>query len=366
MRALAVRSLGVRGFRNLTRVDIDLGARFNVVSGENGQGKTNLLESVYVVATSRSFRTSMLTDLISLGSEVASLRASIDEDRQLREQTVGLRAGVRAVRIDGRRPPTLAAYAVRTPTVVFHPGAVALVAGAGGERRKLLDRVALYLLPGSMGDSKSYAKALRARQRVLESRGESASDLDGWEDLLVRHGFALMAARSIAADRLLPATLAAFTRIGAPGLQLAARYACSCPDTPEQYRESLLRQRARDRARGFASTGPHRDDLALTLGDHPVRGMASQGQQRAVVLALQLGEISVISAVSGTRPILLMDDVSSELDRRTTVRLFDILREEPGQILLTTTRPEVIDAAGLLAGEARVDFVVLAGQITRR
>jgi DNA replication and repair protein RecF len=366
MRSLAVRSLGVRGFRNLTSVDLDLGARFNVVSGENGQGKTNLLESVYVVATSRSFRTSRLTDLLSWGGDIASLRASIDEDRQPRDQTVGVRAGMRAVRIDGRRPPTLAAYAVRTPTVVFHPGAVGLVSGAGGERRKLLDRVALYILPGSRGDSEAYATALRARQRVLESRGESASDLDGWEEIMVRHGFALMAARSIAAERLLPATLGAFSRIGAPGLNLAARYACSCPDTPDQYRESLLRQRTRDRARGFASTGPHRDDLALTLGDHPVRGMASQGQQRAVALALQLGEISVISSVTGMRPILLMDDVSSELDRRTTVRLFDTLREEPGQILLTTTRPEVIDAAGLLAGEARVDFVVVGGHISRR
>lgn len=365
MRSLTVRTLSVRGFRNLASVDLELGDRFNVLTGDNGQGKTNLIESVYVMATSRSFRTSRLADLVVAGGSTASIRARVIEGEDVREQTIGVRSGLRVVRIDGQRPVTLAAYAVRSPTVVFHPGAMALVAGGGTERRRLLDRIALYQSPSSMVDAKEYAQALRARQRVLESRGDRASDLDGWEELIVTHGLALTDARSVAAERLIVAAQQAFSRIGAPGLQLRARYDRASPASPEVYRGELARQRARDRSRGSASTGPHRDDLTLQIGDHRVRGMASQGQQRAVVLALRLAEGEVISDVTGVRPILLLDDVSSELDRRTTIGLFSTIRANAGQILMTTTRPEVIDAAGLLGGEERADFRVSGGTIAR-
>jgi DNA replication and repair protein RecF len=188
MRSLAVESLSVRGFRNLMGVDLAFGPRFNVVSGDNGQGKTNLLEAVYVLATSRSFRTSKLSELLESSAESASLRARVCEDGQLREQSMGIRAGLRAARIDGKRPTTLAEYAVRTPVVVFHPGMVGLSAGSGADRRKLLDRLALYLWPGSIGDVDGYSRASRARQRVLVVRGEGAPDLDSWEELMVRHG----------------------------------------------------------------------------------------------------------------------------------------------------------------------------------
>src|SRR5579864_7792581 len=144
MPSLAIASLSIRGFRNLASVDLELGAGFNVVWGENGQGKTNLVEAAYVLATSRSFRTSRLSDLVMVGAEVATVRGRIVEDAEQRDQSVGLRPGMRTVRVDGVRPETLVAYAMRTPIVVFHPGALSLSAGTGAERRRLLDRVALY------------------------------------------------------------------------------------------------------------------------------------------------------------------------------------------------------------------------------
>ncbi len=250
MRPLAVKSLSVRGLRNLTSVDVDLGPRFNVVFGDNGQGKTNLLEAVYVLATSRSFRTSRLSDLIALQGDTASIRARICEAGQVREQSVGLRSGLRAVRIDGKRPTTLAEYAVRTPIVVFHPGVVTLSAGSGAERRKLLDRLALYLSPASLDDAESYARASRARQRALELRGEHASDLGDWEELMARHGSGLSRARENAAERLAPNARRAFTSIGAPGADLEVRYHRSAPLDVDAFRAMLARSRARDRARG--------------------------------------------------------------------------------------------------------------------
>jgi DNA replication and repair protein RecF len=370
MRSLAIRALSIRSFRNLTRVDLDLGPKFNVVSGDNGQGKTNLLEAVYVLATSRSFRTSKLPELVRAGDETASLRATVTEEGETREQAIGLRRGLRSVRVDGKRPPTLADYALRTPVVVFHSGSMALSSGPGAERRKLLDRVALYVAPASLADLDHYAKALRARQRVLETRGESAADLDGWEELVVRHGMAIASARREAAGRISPAVVTAFRRIGPPGLEVDLTFVGGAPAEASVFRDELRRRRAQDRARKAATVGPHRDDLRVVLGGFPVRGIASQGQHRAVVLAMELAEIEVVTEVRGVRPVLLLDDVSSELDRDRTAALLGALGEHEGQVVLTTTRPEIVDVtsiAGLSAVGAKapdtVRFEVRRGEI---
>jgi DNA replication and repair protein RecF len=265
------------------------------------------------------------------------------------------------VRIDEKRPANLAAYALRTPTVVFYPGALALTAGGGAERRKLLDRIALYQSAATLGDTESYAKAMRARQRVLESRGEQARDLDGWEELAVRHGVAVSNARTAAADALIPAAQRAFARIGHPDMRLDALYERSAPRTADTFRSELASRRSRDRARRSATIGPHRDDLSLSLDGRAMRATASQGQHRAAVLALKLAEIEVIESTRGVRPVLLLDDVSSELDRERTSALFTALRDERSQVLLTTTRPKLIDT-GIFSGvNMRRDFRVDGG-----
>jgi DNA replication and repair protein RecF len=364
MRSLAVDALSIRDFRNLASVDLELGPRFNVLSGDNGQGKTNLVEAAYVMATSKSFRTSKLTDLVAVGKETASVRGRLREDDDPREQSVGIGKGLRAARIDGKRPPTLAAYATRTPAVVFHPGAIALSAGSGGERRRLLDRIALFLSPMSLEDAEAYAKALRSRQKSLDTRGESARDLDDWEELVVRHGTALSDARERAASELIPAAREAFTRLGASGTGLDARYVRSAPPESSAYRAQLAARRTRDRQRGSATIGPHRDELTFELGGRPVRGMASQGQHRTIVLALRLAEIDVLAESRGVRPLMLLDDVSSELDRDRTAALFAALRREASQVLLTTTRPELIDTGALSVAGDRRDFRVVGGQVS--
>ncbi len=363
MRPLHVAQLSVRSFRNLASVDVELGERFNVVAGDNGQGKTNLLEALYVAATSKSFRTSKMNELVGFGAELASVRAMVREEDETRVQSVGLRPGARLVRIDEKRPPSLASYAVRTPVVVFHPGEISLSQGASGERRRLLDRTALYLTPQSMVELESYGRAIKERQRALETRGPSATDLGEWETLAVRHGLAVMEHRARAAELVGARAVDAFARIGAPGLALSVAYAPSAPRSEGEFRDALASRRTADTRRGSASVGPHRDDLALTLGDHPVRGVASQGQHRAVTLSLKSAEIEVVGEARGVRPILLLDDVSSELDRSRTAALFAFLRDQRGQVFLTTTRPELIDT-GDASATARRDFVIRSGALT--
>lgn len=359
MSPLVLEHAQIRSFRNLARIDVEFSPRFNVVSGDNGQGKTNLLEALYVVATSKSFRTSKPMDVVAFGAELASVRARIREDADARHQSVGLRRGARMVRIDEKRPPSLAAYAVRTPIVVFHPGEMSLSMGASSERRRLLDRTALYVAPQSLVDLSSYARALKERQRALETRGPSASDLAEWEALCVRHGMAVMEHRARASELLAVHARAAFARIAAPGLVLEVSYAPSAPLDEAAFARELGQRRPADLRRGSANVGPHRDDLSLSIDGRPARGVASQGQHRAVTLALKSAEIDVIGEARGVRPILLLDDVSSELDRARTAALFSFLREQRGQVFLTTTRPELIDT-GEEEG-ARLDLRIEAG-----
>jgi DNA replication and repair protein RecF len=362
VRELFVETLAVRGFRNLKAVDLALGPGFVVVSGDNGQGKTNLLEAVYALATSKSFRVNKPGELVRYGDEIASVRASVVTGGERREQSLGLREGGRYAKIDGQRPPSLAAYAVRTPAVVFHPGEVALSMGGGGERRKLLDRTSLYLAPAPSDELDRYTRALRERQRALELRGPSATDAASWEELMVRHGQEVHAARSRSARLLAEAAKEAFGRIAATGVTFDVAYAPGSPESAEEFREALAKSRTVDARRGTATVGPHRDELSLTLDGHPVRGFASQGQHRTVVLSLKAAELEVIAAARDVRPLLLLDDVSSELDRERTSALFRYLEGQEGQVFLSTTRPELIELRGS-GGAPRRDFVVHEGGI---
>ncbi len=364
-RELAIESLIPRGFRNLAPAEVQLGPRFNVVSGDNGQGKTNLLEAIYLVATSRSFRTTRPLEMRAHDQVACSVRARLREDGQAREQVVGIRRGAREVRVDGKRSPTLAGYAVLTPVVVvFHPGSLQLSMGSGSERRRLMDRLALYQSPASLGDSDAYTKAMRGRQRVLEARGEASRDLEHWEELVVRHGVAVSAAREAAVASLAPVAQRSFASIGAEGLVLQVAYQRGAPAATEQFRQALVDNRPRDRARGSATVGPHRDDVLLELGGRAARGIASQGQHRATVLALELAELELIGQARGVKPVLLLDDVSSELDRSRTLALTRALGTQTGQVVLTTTRPELIETLEGFDQGSRRDFRVVSGSIT--
>jgi DNA replication and repair protein RecF len=138
----------------------------------------------------------------------------------------------------------------------------------------------------------------------------------------------------------------------------------SAPRDVGQYRVELTRSRVRDLHRGAASLGPHRDDLVLDIASMPARTTASQGQHRALVLALKAAELAVIGRARGTRPILLLDDVSSELDAERTAALFSVLAAQRGQVFLTTARPELL-ALDKTLDRNRIDFKIVAGRLTR-
>ncbi|MFO0663829.1 MAG: DNA replication and repair protein RecF [Polyangiaceae bacterium] len=364
--AFRLASLSVRHFRNLEHVEASFSPRLNVFHGENGQGKTNLLEAIYALCTSKSFRTSAFADLLpfgGLGETVASVRGTFVEAGLPREQSLGLARGKRLTRIDGKRPPSLAEYARKSPVVVFYPGEMTLTMGPSRERRRLLDRVGFFTSPGYGASLESFGTALRSRQKVLETRGVHAKDLDHWEALCVTHGLAVTRMRESVISALSGLTHDTFAKVAAPGLVLTMAYKPSAPLGEADYAARLVADRERDARRGSAGTGPHRDDLTLELGGAPARLVASQGQHRALVLSLKAAEMGAIRVARGVEPILLLDDVSSELDAARTESYFRFLSVRTSQVFLTTTRASLIPRELAAEGQDRRDFEVRQGAI---
>jgi DNA replication and repair protein RecF len=207
-----------------------------------------------------------------------------------------------------------------------------------------------------------YTEASRSRQRALELRGERAAELDAFERLISVHGTALTCARRRAFERIHPELKRSFSRMTAEARELTAEYRPGGPEKTDELEKALFIGRVRDRHRGSAGVGPHRDDIAIRLGSYDARSDASQGEHRAITMALKMAELACIAEARGTHPVLLLDDVSSELDLSRTARLFDLLAENPGQIFLTTTRPSLIDTSGVPMADRR-DFHLVGGTI---
>jgi DNA replication and repair protein RecF len=354
--------VSVRCLRNLSNLSLEAAPRLNVICGDNGQGKTSLLEALYLVATTRSFRTERLAELIQDGQQSAVVGATVLDLGQRREQRIVLGHGTRTVLIDGNKPARMLSYAVRTPVVVFHPGDLLLVGGPAAGRRRLLSRLAFFLRPSSIDHRRRYLRALRERQRILEDRGPRAADLDVYEQLMAEHGAELASAHAHASSQLIAALDVAFAELTADDMTLHARHLARGSEDPSQFAAELRLHRQTDRQRRRAGFGPHRDDLDLLLSGRPARRHASQGQQRILGLALKLAELECVRAARGAHPVLLLDDVSSELDPGRTGAVYGLLRRTQSQVFVTTTRPDLL-AARQLGAEQRTDWVVAGGAL---
>lgn len=362
MKRICITRLRLRDFRNIAELEIAPASRFNVIAGDNGQGKTSLLEAVYGVATSRSFRTEKLKELRREGTLFARVDVDLDEAGRLRSQRLTVSDQGRAVFADDQKPESLSAYATATPVVVFHPGDLELTMGAAKARRDLIDRVALFGDPAVADDRTRYRLALRERQKVLELRGEAAPELDAYEQLAARHGSALSRSRARAVELLAADAGPAFRRLAAVDLALEMRYRSGGDIDEAGAREQLRLRRSADRRRRVATFGPHKDDLELSLEGRSARKHASQGQHRILSLTLKIAELFAIRRAKGMHPILLLDDVSSELDPTRTGAVYDFLRSSESQVFVTTTRPELFQTPGAEPGERR-DYRLKTGAL---
>ncbi len=358
---LRVESLKIRGFRNIAILDLPLVPNINVISGDNGQGKTSVLEAIYLLATTRSFRTEKPIEACKADAATTRVDAVFTDGTAPRNQRYVVHENKRGFFVEDKRVSKFSSYALQTPVVVFHPGDLTLVSGAASERRTLLDRIAFFLDPLVADERTRYAKAQRGRQALLERRA-SPPELDVFEALMAQSGVYLSRARTLAARALRDELLPTFASVSPRALAIGVQYQPGGTQDSDEFRTELRQRRARDLQRGTATFGPHRDDLELTLDDRTARKHASQGQQRLLTLAIKVAELACVRNARGLHPILLLDDVSSELDPERTGAVYDVVRQAPSQVVVTTTRPELFDTSSLSKG-ARRDFRLAAGKL---
>ena len=352
-------SLSVRGFRNLAACTFEPGPAFNVIYGDNGQGKTNLLEAIDYVGELASFRGARAEELVEHGQPRAELTAQMEGAPLPREHRIMIpKSGARVVTVDGKRPRSRTSYQLEQQQVLFHAGDLTLTTGGPERRRVFLDRILEQFDASYASALSTYDKALRSRNKLLKAERPDRSAITAYDELLASAGTVIAMARARLVVELAPRVVQRFSEISDQGLALFMQYQPRVEPTVEAMRHALAQSLTKDLARGFTAEGPHADDLVIDLADTRARRFASQGQHRAIVLALKIAELEELTARVGRVPILLLDDVSSELDRRRNQLLFQLLARLGGQVFLTTTHPEFI-----LLDESRRDFVVDGGRI---
>lgn len=358
---MRVQTLQIADFRNLREVSLLPSPRATILVGANGQGKTNLLEAIYFLTTLKPLRAARLGELVRFGSDRATVSAEIEGPGGVRRLAVQVDGSGRTAWLDGKPQERLEGYFEGLAAVCFAPDDLLLVKGSPEGRRRFLDRAAFNRWPAVLAEVRDYLRALRTRNAALRTAPTEVEE--SFREPLARAGARLLARRRDVVAELSPRVDAAFHQISgptAPPARIAYRTAGAIglagdeAALVERLREALAGRSMRDRERGFTSVGPHMDDLSLSLGDRPARVYGSQGQQRAMVLALKIAEIENVRALLGRPPLLLLDDVSSELDPEKNRFLLGYLRSLDGQAFLTTTD------ARLLQPGAGPDTLMLA------
>jgi len=348
-----VTAVEARPLRSLSDVRVELGEGIVSLIGPNGAGKTNLLEALYFALTGRSFRTSDRRELIPFGDQLARAEATVRDENGIEHRFLASisRAEGRRHLLDGSpaEPAELARH--RPPVAVFSPDRLALVKGPPAERRAHLDRYLAARWPSRAGLRQHYGQALAQRNALLArlAGGRTGGDLDIWDAALAEAGEALISARAEAVAELAPFFAEAADDLGLAGGG-AIEYAPRASGSALEIRAGLAERRDTDLRLGRTSWGPHLDDLKIAAGDRSLRRYGSQGQQRAALLALLFAEREALRAAHQLVPLLLLDDVMSELDSPRRERLVKRL-VRGGQTLVTAAAEESVPAA---ARERRV------------
>ena len=346
---MQVLSLTLRDFRGYQDAQVDLGEGLTVVTGPNGAGKTNLLEGLYFGCTGRSCRTSNEREVVRFGAGAARTVLIFEDEDLHHELSVGFSPGQpKAMRADGAAVERLLDVAGRPLVSVFLPDRLEVIKGAPALRRGHLDQFVAALWPSRSTTRRLYGQALAQRNaliaRIRSGRGSRVS-LTSWDAQLARHGIALMSDRRSAVDLLAGPFRRVSEALGLQGEPAVNYRPRSSANDPEELARELADRIESDLERGFTGHGPHRDDLATEHDGHDLRAYGSQGQQRLALLALLLAEREVIATHCPSAPIMLLDDVMSELDRDRRQALIELLRSSPGQSVITTTDLEHVPGA---------------------
>lgn len=346
-----IRHLTFSGFRNLKEGAIAPEKGVNILYGDNAQGKTNLLEACWLFTGGKSFRGAKDRECVNLSAEKAELSMRFEAEE--REQTATLHFGMRkTLTLNDVPQKSVSAITGRFCAVVFCPTHLQLISGTPDGRRRFMDAAYCQLRPGFAGVMKEYHRVLTQRNALLKLHRDddfTKTQLDIWDGRLAESAAKVTLARLAYLKKLSPLATAFYDGLSGGREQMALSLSTQVGETvgvtladlAAQYRTLLQKSRAVDMAAGFSTVGAHREDMCLDIDAVSADKYASQGQQRSAVLALKLSETALLKEISGEQPVMLLDDVMSELD---VARQDYILNHiDNGQVLITCCDPVAIE-----------------------
>jgi DNA replication and repair protein RecF len=361
---MRVVDVSLRDFRGYDDARASLGEGLTVIAGPNGAGKTNLLEAIYFGCTGRSCRTNNEREVVRFGTGAARVVVHAEGEDGTHELSVGFVPGQpKKMQVDGAPVERMLDVGSRPLVSVFLPDRLELIKGPPALRRAHADQFVAALWPARTATRRAYAQTLAQRNaliaRIRAGRG-SRDSLATWDTQLAHHGIALMRDRAHAIDAMSGAFARLSGELGLDGGASVAYRPRSAATEPVQLAGELAERTDSDLERGFTGHGPHRDELSTLRDGRELRTYGSQGQQRLALLALLLAERETIAAARTAPPVMLLDDVMSELDSTRREALVALLRAGEGQSVITTTDLEHVPG-GREAGVERL--TVAAGQI---
>lgn len=353
--------LRLRDFRNYARLDADFEPGFHLLIGDNAQGKTNILEAIYLLATLRSFRGVGGAQMIREGARGyfvgGRFLAEVEHEAKLYWSV-----NERTLSLDDQPVRRLSDYYGRLRSVVFCTEDLLLVKGTARFRRRFLDLLLAQTQPGYLAALQRYVKALQARNALLKRPSTDPALLAPFTGELVAAGGPLMERRRELVPRLSALARLAYRRISQDAEDLQLIYA---PSVKTDFAVELAQTAARERVQRFTVVGPHRDDLQLQLDERPAAQFASEGQKRSLAIALKMAQAEYLTGLTGVPPVLLIDDVMGELDVRRRAGLMPLLERAEharGQVFMTCTQenwPREL-------GRSLIRWEVKAATLTRR
>jgi len=328
--------LRLRDFRNYPRLDVDFAPGFHLLLGDNAQGKTNILEAVYLMATLRSFRGVGGAQMIRHGQKGYFAGGNVIGQGE-HEIKMFWSARERKLALDNHPVKKLTDYLGVLRTVVFCTEDLQLVKGAARGRRRFLDLLLAQTQPGYLPLLQRYMRAVRARNALLKHHSGDEAALDSFSQELVKLGDELIRARRELVPRFSPLARLAYRRISNDAEELRIEYQ---PSVKKDFAVELAQSRARERTYRSTLVGPHRDDLQLLLNEKSAALFGSEGQKRTLAIALKMAQAEYLAGLHGSAPVLLIDDVMGELDvkrRSGFLPLLEQARKTSGQVFMTAT-----------------------------
>ena len=334
--------LKLRYYRNLGNIELTWNEHFNVIYGQNAQGKTNLLEAIYLLGHLKSFRGAKGQDLINHAAEAAWIGAVVKKGGVDHQLEIGLQKTGRNPRVDGKTVKKLSHFLGYFRTVLFTPEELGKIRGFPVGRRALLDRAILQTEPVYLDRVQEYERVLRQRNQLLKNQSGD-DELAPWTEALIQSGSRIRYDRQEYLTRLKPLLSQVYREI--TGDEETANLSYSIEDATlheltSQMTASFERQASKEKKMALTLIGPHRDDLNFTVAGKSLRAFGSQGQQRSFMLAFKAAQVVDLESQFKEPPVLLLDDLASELDSRRQEGFFNFLLNRRGQVFLTSAQQQ--------------------------